>query len=221
MRFSWQALYLEEFVWPFVCTLKLSFTPAEAGGRNAQLDISSSGGAGVVTLAGTGTVQPVPGIQATPQELDFGVVSGSDAVEKNVYVLNEGSADLEIGVIGAIDPLEAPYSISSDECSNVDLQPGTFCTLTIRFDPVTVPVALLLGSLSISGLFIIGMLSFSRRNTKLLLAIYLVTMFLGAMLTSCHSSGGGSSATVYSDSFDVPSNDPDTSTVTVNVKGFI
>ena len=203
------------------CTLTLSFTPAEEGARNAQLDISSSGGAGVVTVVGTGTVQPVPGIKVTPQELDFAVVGSSDAVEKNIYILNEGSADLAIGIIGVTDPLEAPYSISSDECSNINLQPGTFCTLTIRLDPNNVLVAILFGSLSISGLYFIGMLSSSRRNMKLWFPIYLVAIILGAMLSSCHSSSGGSSATAYSDSFDVPSNDPDTSTVTVNVKGSI
>ena len=97
--------------------MALDFTPGDEGDRNAQFDISTSSGVRVVSLMGRGAVQPVPGILVTPEEINFGPVTGSDAVEKNVYVLNEGCADLQLGIIGVVDPLEDPYNISADECS--------------------------------------------------------------------------------------------------------
>ncbi|WP_455202599.1 choice-of-anchor D domain-containing protein [Kaarinaea lacus] len=201
------------------CTVALAFAPGDVGDSNAQLDISSNSGTRVVTLMGNGSVQPVPGILISPEEADFGTVTGSDAVEKYVYVLNEGSADLQLGTIGAVDLLEDPFSISADECSNTYLQPGTFCKLTVRFDPGAVPAAVLVSGLSIAGLLIVGMLNLSGRNSKLWLVILMTALVLGAILSSCHSDGGGGpSITVYTDSFDIPSNDPDTATLTVNVK---
>ena len=41
------------------------------------------------------------------------------------------------------------------------------------------------------------------------------------MLLSCHDDGGGYSATVYTDSLNVPGNDSDTPTATANLKGLI
>ena len=82
-------------------------------------------------------------------------------------------------------------------------------------------VALPLGGLSISGLFVIGKLGFSQQNIKLRSVIYLALLIVGGMQSSCHSDGGGSSATGYSDSFDLSDDDPDTPTETVNLKGLI
>lgn len=156
-----------------------------------------------------------PHIQVLPQELDFGTVSGDGVVEKTIYVLNDGKLSLTLGTVGLTDPLAPPFSIHADSCSDKVFPPGAFCTLTVRLDPATAPVAMLLG-VSASGLFLIGMLTTSRRYKKEYLVLYLIAAMLGALLTAC--GGGGTTVTDYTGSFDIPSNDPDTAAVIVNVK---
>lgn len=162
-----------------------------------------------------------PHIQVLPQALDFGTISGNGRVDKKIYVLNDGKTPLMLGPVGETDPLEAPFSISDDACSNKVLLPGAFCVLTIRFDAATIPAAMLLAGLSFSGLFVIGMLSTSRRYKKQRLALYLFTIMLGTLLTACGSGDSGTPNTDFTGSFDIPSNDPDTTSITVNVKGSI
>lgn len=164
-----------------------------------------------------------PNIRVTPPTVDLGTVASDSLAEKSVYIVNDGAAVLSIGTLGASDPLEAPFSLSADGCSGADLQPNEYCEITVRLDPATAAVAMLLGGLSFSGLFVIGMLSTSRRYKKQYIALYLITAILGTILTACGGGGdgGGPTITDYSDSFDIPSNDPDTASVIVNIKGSI
>jgi MYXO-CTERM domain-containing protein len=52
-----------------------------------------------------------------------------------VTVTNTGTADLFIGQVAAANPLEAPFSVSSDTCSGRSLAPAATCSLVIRFVP--------------------------------------------------------------------------------------
>ncbi len=77
---------------------------------------------------------------------------------------NVGGAPLQIGQIGGIDPLAAPFAIGLDRCSMIALAPGEKCGMTLTFAPTAVGTV--------------------------------------------------------SDEFNVPSNDPDTPSLTVHVGGF-
>jgi Tol biopolymer transport system component len=96
-------------------------------------------------------------------QVPFGEVTQGDFSEATVTVTNDGAGDLAIGDIASANPLEVPFSIESDDCSQGTLAPGGSCTLTIRFESTT------------AGLF--------------------------------------------SDSFDIPSNDPDEDSVIINLSG--
>jgi endonuclease YncB( thermonuclease family) len=78
-------------------------------------------------------------------------------------VSNSGTADLVIGTVASADPLAAPFSIVTDDCSGETISPGGNRTLTVRFGPTA----------------------------------------------------NGS----FSDSFDIPSNDPNTPSVIVTLTG--
>jgi Tol biopolymer transport system component len=69
--------------------------------------------------------------------LPFGEVQEGDFSEATVTMTNDGTADLAIYDIASANPLEAPFSIESDTCSNGTVPPGASCSLTVRFNPDT------------------------------------------------------------------------------------
>lgn len=95
--------------------------------------------------------------------LPFGAVTVGNSSQQTITITNSGNNDLNIGQLGDSDPLAAPYTLSSDNCSGQTLSPQASCDVTVNFAP--------------------------------------------------NASGASN------DSFDIPSNDPDNATVTVNVSG--
>jgi len=96
-------------------------------------------------------------------KIPFGNVTLGSTSSKTITIINRGRANLVIGSIAVANPLAAPFSKSSDNCSGQTLTASTNCTLTIRFAPST--------------------------------------------------------ETLYNDSFDIPSNDPDVASITFAVSG--
>jgi hypothetical protein len=95
-------------------------------------------------------------------QMPFGNLTEGLSLERVVKIINDGNANLEIYTIAQNDPLDLPFSILNDNCSNQSLAPSESCTFTIKFTPTT-----------------------------------------GA----------------FSDTFDIPSNDPDEDPVTITVSG--
>lgn len=198
------------------CAVTTGFVPTAIGLRDAQLVVESNAGTESVALTGRGIR---PGIKVLTTRVDFGTHSVDSVKDETIYIVNEGGIILSIGSIGVNDPLESPFSIAGDGCSGSSLQPGDFCAVDVRFDPATATRFVLAG-FSVSGLFLIGMLGAKQSHKTYWMMLYLVTMAIAVQLLSC-SSGSNSNKTEYSDSFDIPSSDPDTSIVTVIVKGAI
>ena len=98
-----------------------------------------------------------------PSPISFGNVKENTSEDIVIPVSNVGTADLIIGTVAETNPLNAPFSIVTDNCSGLTLSPSEGCSIVIRFSPTSV------GS--------------------------------------------------FNDSFNIPSNDPDKSNVTVNVSG--
>ncbi|MBW2442391.1 MAG: choice-of-anchor D domain-containing protein, partial [Deltaproteobacteria bacterium] len=122
---------------------------------------SSSGGGG-----GSGNPPPVsipPDIDVSAGQLLFGSIVQNNFTDRTLTVQNKGSQDLNIGQVAGADPLDSPFSIVTDECSQQTLASMRTCTLLVRFEPTA----------------------------------------QGA----------------FSDTFDIPSNDPDENSVTVIVDG--
>ena len=71
---------------------------------------------------------------------DHGVTFGNVTVNQassvqTVTVSNTGTADLDIGDIGGLNPLEAPFTLVTDNCSNQTLGPAATCTLSVTYAP--------------------------------------------------------------------------------------
>ena len=68
----------------------------------------------------------------------FGFVTPGLNSTRTVTVTNNGTADLVIGPVGSGDPLAAPFSIPTENCSNQTIAPSGNCTLTVRFSSTSV-----------------------------------------------------------------------------------
>ncbi len=122
------------------CTFELTFTPTEAGNFEDSLDINSNDpGFNTRTLQMSGSA-----ITAGP---DIAVIAESPPTIRPNFtavgtytVANLGVEALQIGSIGQIDSLAAPFAIGPDECSGTVLGTDETCTLQVAFAPQTVGV---------------------------------------------------------------------------------
>jgi hypothetical protein len=170
------------------CTLTVAFAPSSAGSFTDSVNISSNapGSASVtVSVSGTGASAAVPDINVTDSVapvddllVPFGDVSEGRSMDNTVTVTNIASGQLVIGSIGSANPLAAPYSIITDNCSGKTLASGENCAITVRFSPPQ-----------------------------------------GGCTTPSTGNGGIVSRCPSSESFDIPSNDPDEQAVTVQISG--
>ncbi|MEO8224990.1 MAG: choice-of-anchor D domain-containing protein [Gammaproteobacteria bacterium] len=66
----------------------------------------------------------------------FGLVPQGETATQTVTVTNSGTGSLQVGQIATANPLAAPYSVVSDNCSTQDLAPAASCTFGIQFAPI-------------------------------------------------------------------------------------
>lgn len=114
------------------CTVDVVFSPASGGALGANLSIPSNDPDTPtldVSLSGTGTA---PEISASPVSIDFGTVNICSSSEQTITVSNSGNQDLNIG---SITGPSAPFSMTTDNCSNQTLQEASSCTITVGFSP--------------------------------------------------------------------------------------
>jgi len=72
---------------------------------------------------------PLPDIEVTPQEIDFGEVASGDRLERLVRVRNAGEAPLEV----SIAPPDPPFDIS---VTTLSVPPSSAVSFTVGFAPV-------------------------------------------------------------------------------------
>ena len=106
---------------PLLMLLTIAVTASCGGG---------GGGAGTPDITVTDSVLPDNDLQVPFGNVVMGVNS-----DRTVTVTNNGAADLVIGAIASVNPLAAPFSIPTDNCSNHTIAPAGSCTLTVRFSP--------------------------------------------------------------------------------------
>ncbi len=128
------------------CTLDFTFTPAAIGARSATLTAASnaSNGNAVLSLSGTGTAVPTPGVALAPAAVNFGSQTIGVASPVSVVTLtNSGTAALAIGAVTATSPFGATHNCGSS------LAAGASCTLSARFTPAVAGAAT--GSISLTS----------------------------------------------------------------------
>ncbi|MGE5174717.1 MAG: choice-of-anchor D domain-containing protein, partial [Betaproteobacteria bacterium] len=175
------------------CTLTIAFAPTLTGTFADSFNIPSNdpGKASVtVSLSGIGASTSVGDIKVTDSvapvddlQVPFGNVRKGRSVDNSVTITNEAGGNLVIGSIGSANPLAAPFSITSDNCSGKTLASGDTCTMIVRFSPPT-----------------------DCANPS-------------ATGTSGDTAASAANACQFSDSLDIPSDDPDEQVVTVQVSG--
>ena len=94
---------------------------------------------GVLTIT---VVNAPPDISVTDDTLPaddllipFGNVTEGTTRDRTITVTNNGNLGLVIGAIGGSNPLAAPFSIVTDNCSTRTVAPAANCTVLVRYAP--------------------------------------------------------------------------------------
>ena len=74
-------------------------------------------------------------LNASFYQVDFTPTTVGHYQENIIGVSNEGNTNVTINSVGKNDPLDAPFSIIDDQCSDTTLSPSESCTVTIGFAP--------------------------------------------------------------------------------------
>ncbi len=92
---------------------------------------AACGSGGSQDSSGGTNTQPTPEIRVSGSS-SFGSVTIGNSVSQTITVTNDGDANLEVGSLSA---LSAPFTLSSDTCSDTTLAAGNTCSATIQFTP--------------------------------------------------------------------------------------
>jgi VWFA-related protein len=128
------------------CSFKVRFAPISQVTSTDSFDIpsdASNENSVTVTVSGSGIVPPLPPqtssaiISLSSSSIDFGNVVLNNILEQTITTQNTGSANLYIGQIAQVNPLDPPFSIVSDNCSMHAVPPSASCGFKVRFSPIS------------------------------------------------------------------------------------
>lgn len=110
--------------------------PANAvAGTTQDATLTATDGA---TNTGTGTTRLTllqTDFTISPNPLDFGTIATGSTGSATITLDNSaGATSVDVGQIGGVDGLAAPFSITADTCSGQTIPASGSCTLTIAFD---------------------------------------------------------------------------------------
>ena len=117
------------------CTVTFSFSPTAGGAYTDTFDVTSNDHTRAsITgrLDGSGFDRT---ISLAPSPVDFGNVPLNQSSSMWLVVTNNGTTSLTIGTVAGVDPLAAPFSILSDNCSNSTVVAGGNCSIQLLFIP--------------------------------------------------------------------------------------
>jgi hypothetical protein len=122
------------------CVIDLVFTPGATGARNAVLTIAHNAGGipSTVTLAGTGTSTPQPGIALDATEIDLGsqVVAVTSAT-RTLTLTNSGGASLTLSSIATSGTHGSEFVLAGTCAAGTTLAARAACTITVAMRPLT------------------------------------------------------------------------------------
>ena len=164
-----------------------------------------------------------PDIYTSVTTIDFGTVGAGQTPSRILTVYNDGDSDLIIGTVGLSNPIDAPFLITSDTCTSQAISPGENCAITVTFDEPLMTALMAVTAAGGLGVLVAGLLfTGGPTRRRQMMVLILAISISGMTLISC---GGGSSSNEgvtkveYAGDFDIPSNDPDSATVIVEVVG--
>ncbi len=114
------------------CTVELVFTPVTAGGATASLTVSSStAGVAAVTVPLSGTGQTPAGLNVSPAQLLFPIVSpGGSSPSQTANITNTGGSAASSLTLTATPP----FYLVQNTCGS-SLAAGASCTTGVIFSP--------------------------------------------------------------------------------------
>ncbi|MFZ0747020.1 MAG: choice-of-anchor D domain-containing protein, partial [Terracidiphilus sp.] len=113
------------------CTIEVTFTPTQAGGRTGQLTINANVAGGQLTAALSGTGEDGGAVALAPITLSFGTVEvGETSAALPVTVENSGSIAIPITSVN----VTAPFVMSYNACGSSIAADGD-CAVTVTFAP--------------------------------------------------------------------------------------
>ena len=75
-----------------------------------------------------------PSYALSPLAIDFGNVTVSQSGTRTITLTNTGSA-VQVGLVGDVNPVAAPYSIVADTCSRQTIANSGTCAIDVKFQP--------------------------------------------------------------------------------------
>jgi len=122
------------------CVIDLVFTPGATGSRNAVLTLAhnASGSPSTVTLAGTGTSAPQPGIALDATEIDLGSqVVAVTSTARTLTLTNSGGASLTLSSIATSGTHSSEFVLGGTCAAGTTLAARAACTITVAMRPIT------------------------------------------------------------------------------------
>ncbi|WP_172425560.1 choice-of-anchor D domain-containing protein [Vandammella animalimorsus] len=120
------------------CTVRLRFTPTNAGNAQELLRITHNGTPNVseLSLRGQGVNAAAPNAQLSTSALNFsGITLNNTSPAQTVTLTNNGTAPLTLSAAPAV---AAPFQITGGTCTaNMNIAPGDRCTISVVFKPTT------------------------------------------------------------------------------------
>ena len=121
------------------CAIQVSFAPAAAGARSAQLQIidNAAGSPQTVTLLGSGTAVGAPAVTFAPTSLNFGdQLVGVASSAMVITLANTGSVGLIVSKI-VVSGANGTDFAQANTCTST-IAPGANCTISVVFTPAGV-----------------------------------------------------------------------------------
>ena len=119
------------------CTLKVSFTPAAAGSRAADMAVQANVAGGQLLVPLTGTALAAGSVTLLPANLSFGTQQvGTTSAAQTINVQNVGGSKVSLNSV----TVTAPFKRVSATCG-ASLAAGASCAYTIAFAPTQAGVA--------------------------------------------------------------------------------
>ncbi|MDO8416522.1 MAG: choice-of-anchor D domain-containing protein [Agitococcus sp.] len=134
------------------CAIAVAMTPSVAGSLAGRVLVANdgSGGAGIITLGGTG----MPGRLAMPASLEVGTSTIGTAVQQTLTVSNGGAGSLAMTVPNeaAITTNPTEFSFVSTTCTAVVAASST-CAVVVQFTPTATGIRA--GVITVNGIAVV------------------------------------------------------------------
>ncbi len=118
-----------------ICHVGVSFNPPNSPGSfSAQLEIPSDGSPNPLVIPLSAQALAGANLVATPNRVAFGTTTVGTTRTQQITITNAG--DFPGGVQQAFIVGPAEFTISNDQCSQQQMNPGQSCTLTALFTPL-------------------------------------------------------------------------------------